>query len=177
MLFRRTHPLRDPVRRENPRGRALDVHRIANDRHMLGCASRARRRRLSASSVVSATATLAGSGLLRPLTLARAKGHYFTSNAKTRSAPAICSSLWTVPRSTNVTRGFSFVKATITASREGAATVTAPTTPTTLGQWVAGLMPTNALRAAADGTMLPLVVISLTFALALGGVAPKTRQP
>ena len=27
------------------------------------------------------------------------------------------SSLWTVPRSTNVTRGFSFVKATITASR------------------------------------------------------------
>ena len=47
----------------------------------------------------------------------RAVRSYFTSNAKTRSAPLVCSSLWTVPRFTNVTCGFSSVKATITASR------------------------------------------------------------
>lgn len=46
----------------------------------------------------------------------------------------------------------------------------------TLGQWLIGLVPTNPLRAAVEGAMLPLVVFTLAFALALTRVAPELRQ-
>jgi Na+/H+-dicarboxylate symporter len=49
----------------------------------------------------------------------------------------------------------------------GAATPTSP--PATLGvaQWVASLAPPNVVKAAADGALLPLVVFTIAFALAL----------
>jgi Na+/H+-dicarboxylate symporter len=37
----------------------------------------------------------------------------------------------------------------------------------TLSQWVAELLPSNPIRAAADGTMLPLIIFTLAFAAAL----------
>ncbi len=45
-----------------------------------------------------------------------------------------------------------------------------------LGQWLVSLVPTNPLRAAAESAMLPLVVFTLAFALALTRVAPDLRQ-
>jgi Na+/H+-dicarboxylate symporter len=46
----------------------------------------------------------------------------------------------------------------------------------TFGQWVVSLVPANPVRAAADGAMLPLIVFSLVFALAVGRLPPETRQ-
>ena len=45
-----------------------------------------------------------------------------------------------------------------------------------LGQWVAGLAPANVIRAAADGAMLPLIVFTLLFALALRRITPERRE-
>ena len=42
--------------------------------------------------------------------------------------------------------------------------------------WVTGLAPANPIKAAADGAMLPLVVFTLAFALALLKVAPDRRD-
>jgi Na+/H+-dicarboxylate symporter len=39
--------------------------------------------------------------------------------------------------------------------------------PATLGQWLVGIVPSNPVKAAADGTLLPLVVFTLAFALAV----------
>jgi Na+/H+-dicarboxylate symporter len=44
------------------------------------------------------------------------------------------------------------------------------------GQWLAGLAPANAIRAAADGAMLPLIVFTLLFALALRRITPDRRD-
>jgi Na+/H+-dicarboxylate symporter len=44
------------------------------------------------------------------------------------------------------------------------------------GQWLAGLAPPNVVRAAADGAMLPLIVFTLLFALALRRIAPDRRD-
>ena len=49
--------------------------------------------------------------------------------------------------------------------------------PSTAGQWLAGLVPSNVVRAAADGAMLPLVVFSLAFALAASRLASDVREP
>jgi proton glutamate symport protein len=46
----------------------------------------------------------------------------------------------------------------------------------TFGQWVVSLVPANPVRAAADGAMLPLIVFSLVFALAVGRLPRETRQ-
>ena len=45
------------------------------------------------------------------------------------------------------------------------------------GQWLAGLAPANVIRAAADGAMLPLIVFTLLFALALRRITPDRRDP
>jgi proton glutamate symport protein len=45
----------------------------------------------------------------------------------------------------------------------------------TLGQWIVALVPSNPIKAAADGAMLPLIVVSVTFAAALMQVAPERR--
>ena len=44
------------------------------------------------------------------------------------------------------------------------------------GQWLAGLAPANVVRAAADGAMLPLIVFTLLFALALRRITPERRD-
>jgi len=43
--------------------------------------------------------------------------------------------------------------------------------------WLVSLVPTNPMKAAADGAMLPLVVFTLAFGLALGRLAEETRRP
>jgi proton glutamate symport protein len=45
-----------------------------------------------------------------------------------------------------------------------------------LGQWIASLAPANVVRAAADGAMLPLIVFTLLFALALRRITPERRD-
>jgi Na+/H+-dicarboxylate symporter len=44
------------------------------------------------------------------------------------------------------------------------------------GQWLAGLAPANVICAAADGAMLPLIVFTLLFALALRRITPDRRD-
>ena len=44
------------------------------------------------------------------------------------------------------------------------------------GQWLAGLAPANVVRAAADSAMLPLIVFTLLFALALRRITPERRD-
>jgi len=44
------------------------------------------------------------------------------------------------------------------------------------GQWLAALAPPNVVRAAADGAMLPLIVFTLLFALALRRITPERRD-
>jgi len=46
-----------------------------------------------------------------------------------------------------------------------------------LADWLAGAIPTNALMAAAQNAMLPLVVFSLFFGFALTRLAPERREP
>lgn len=45
-----------------------------------------------------------------------------------------------------------------------------------LGQWLASLAPANVIRAAADGAMLPLIVFTVLFALALRRITPERRS-
>ncbi len=60
--------------------------------------------------------------------------------------------------------------------RAGAAALQNPELPS-FASWLVGLVPTNAMKAAADGAMLPLVVFTLAFGLALGRVGEETRKP
>jgi proton glutamate symport protein len=59
---------------------------------------------------------------------------------------------------------------------EGAASLGAAPVPG-FAEWVTGLIPTNPVRAAADGTMLPLVIFTLSLALALLTVSAQRREP
>ncbi|HYN82523.1 MAG TPA: dicarboxylate/amino acid:cation symporter [Gemmatimonadaceae bacterium] len=47
----------------------------------------------------------------------------------------------------------------------------------TFGQWLVDVIPTNPVKAAADGAMLPLVIFSLLFSIALTRIASDTRAP
>jgi Na+/H+-dicarboxylate symporter len=47
----------------------------------------------------------------------------------------------------------------------------------TFAEWVTGLVPTNPIRAAADGLVLPLVIFTLSLALALLTLEPARRDP
>lgn len=44
------------------------------------------------------------------------------------------------------------------------------------GDWLVSIVPSNPVKAAADGAMLPLVVFTLAFGLALGRVEPTRRE-
>jgi len=65
-----------------------------------------------------------------------------------------------------------------TAILRGNAGSSAAATPAipSFGEWLVSLVPTNPVRAASDGAMLPLVVFTLAFALALLKVAPDRRD-
>jgi len=62
-----------------------------------------------------------------------------------------------------------------TAEASARATETARTVPT-FAQWLVDLVPANPIKAAADGAMLPLIVFTLAFAIALTRVEPARRQ-
>jgi Na+/H+-dicarboxylate symporter len=47
----------------------------------------------------------------------------------------------------------------------------------TFAQWVVDLVPTNPVRAAADGAMLPLIVFSVVFGLAVTRIGGEGREP
>ncbi len=59
------------------------------------------------------------------------------------------------------------------ATARGAAPATAPS----LAQWFIDLVPANPLRAAVDGAMLPLIIFTLCFGVALTKVADDRRAP
>jgi Na+/H+-dicarboxylate symporter len=46
-----------------------------------------------------------------------------------------------------------------------------------VGQWLSDLIPSNPVKAAADGALLPLIVCALIFGVALGRIAPAQRDP
>jgi proton glutamate symport protein len=51
------------------------------------------------------------------------------------------------------------------------------TTPLTASQWVLGLVPTNAIRAAADGAIVPLLVFTVAFAVGASRIPATLREP
>ena len=46
----------------------------------------------------------------------------------------------------------------------------------TLRSWILSLVPTNPVKAAADGALLPLIVFTLAYAFALGSASPAVRE-
>lgn len=48
--------------------------------------------------------------------------------------------------------------------------------PATFREWLVGLVPSNPVKAAADGTMLPIVVFTLAFALAVAHLPMELRR-
>ena len=61
------------------------------------------------------------------------------------------------------------------ASAAGATAEGLRTLPT-FGQWLVSLVPANPIKAAADGAMLPLLVFSFLFALAITRLGPEPRR-
>jgi Na+/H+-dicarboxylate symporter len=61
------------------------------------------------------------------------------------------------------------VSGTATQAAEGAKAVPG------LGEWLVALVPSNPIRAAADGAMLPLIVFALAFGLAIAHLEPARR--
>lgn len=62
------------------------------------------------------------------------------------------------------------------AALRGAAQITLPSAEElTVRSWILALVPTNPIRAAADGALLPLVVFTLAYAFALGRAASGVR--
>jgi proton glutamate symport protein len=58
------------------------------------------------------------------------------------------------------------------------AAATAPAVaPATPSQWVLGLVPTNAIRAAADGAIVPLLVFTVAFAVGASQIPVTVREP
>lgn len=69
------------------------------------------------------------------------------------------------------------VDAATIASLRGSTTVVEPLREVPgLGDWILGLVPTNPIKAAADGALLPLVVFAIAFGLGLLGIAQERRD-
>ncbi len=49
--------------------------------------------------------------------------------------------------------------------------------PATASQWILALVPTNAVRAAADGAIVPLLLFTVAFALGASRISPTLRAP
>jgi proton glutamate symport protein len=60
--------------------------------------------------------------------------------------------------------------------RSSAAPVSVPEMPS-IASWLVSLIPSNPIKAAADGAMLPLLVATLAFGLAVGTLEPAVRRP
>ena len=63
-----------------------------------------------------------------------------------------------------------------TASLRGNAGLSGATATPSFAEWLVSVVPTNPVKAASDGAMLPLVVFSLAFALALLKIAAERRD-
>ncbi len=77
--------------------------------------------------------------------------------------------------------GLTIDPAATAALRESASSLSDGTTAglermPTLQQWLTDLIPTNPVRAAADGAMLPLVIFSLAFGLAVTRIRADRRE-
>jgi len=65
----------------------------------------------------------------------------------------------------------------LAATLQGSAATVAPAAAPTLAQWIGGVVPSNAIMAAAQGAMLPVVVFALFFGFALTRIeAPRRAQ-
>ena len=60
--------------------------------------------------------------------------------------------------------------------REGVEVAQRPELPT-FASWLVSLVPVNPIKSAADGAILPLIVFTLAFGLALGRVSATVREP
>jgi proton glutamate symport protein len=78
--------------------------------------------------------------------------------------------LGVVPLSARATAG---LRASASASAMGPATTALPGA----AQWLVDLVPANPIKAAADGAMLPLIVFTLAFGLALNSLRAERRAP
>lgn len=68
-------------------------------------------------------------------------------------------------------------EALIVSLRAAMGAPAAPAAPVGLADWFANLVPTNAIAAAAQGAIVPLVVFTLLFAFALSRIDAARRQP
>ena len=66
------------------------------------------------------------------------------------------------------------VEARFQESLAGAAAMPVP--KVTVGEWIAGLLPSNVFKAAADGAMLPLVLFAILFAAAASRISDGPRE-
>jgi Na+/H+-dicarboxylate symporter len=66
---------------------------------------------------------------------------------------------------------------TSAALRASAPSTVVQTSAPTAAQWILGLVPTNPIRAAADGTIVPLLVFSVVFGLAAARIPRTLRDP
>jgi proton glutamate symport protein len=66
--------------------------------------------------------------------------------------------------------------ATIQTFRDALQSPATTATPASAAQWISGLIPSNALAAAASASMLPLVVFAMFFGFALSRQAPERRD-
>lgn len=65
--------------------------------------------------------------------------------------------------------------ATAATLRSSGGTTSAPNIPS-FSEWIVSIVPTNPVKAASDGTMLPLVVFVLAFGLAILTIRPERRD-
>ena len=63
------------------------------------------------------------------------------------------------------------------ALRSAASAPSSPVAAPTIAQWVIGLVPTNAIRSAADGAIVPIIVFTVAFALGVSRIPRELRDP
>jgi Na+/H+-dicarboxylate symporter len=63
------------------------------------------------------------------------------------------------------------------ALRSAASAPSNPAPAPTIAQWVISLVPTNAIRSAADGAIVPMIVFTVAFALGVSRIPRELRDP
>jgi len=63
------------------------------------------------------------------------------------------------------------------ALRSAASAPSSPVAAPTIAQWVISLVPTNAIRSAADGAIVPMIVFTVAFALGVSRIPRELRDP
>lgn len=102
-----------------------------------------------------------------------------TMGARTLGVMVVLLSLFAAimtPLSTVLLGGITFDPESTASLREAARFDPALLQQVTLREWLLSLVPNNPIRAAADGALLPLVIFSLLYGLALSRVADPLRE-